>query len=115
VNLFEQIPDKLGEELFTSLLNRDGVRIERIVSDGHASEEGFWYDQPEHEWILLVEGSARLVLEEGDGRLREVLLRSGDTLFLPARCRHRVEGTGADRKTIWLAIFWSPEEESGNE
>jgi hypothetical protein len=31
------------DELFTTLLNTGNVRIERIVSHGHASPEGFWY------------------------------------------------------------------------
>ena len=28
-----------------------GLRIERIVSEGHVSPEGFWYDQDEPEWV----------------------------------------------------------------
>ena len=58
MNLFENIPESAPEEVLTELLSAEGVRIERIVSFGQASPEGFWYDQIEDEWILLLEGSA---------------------------------------------------------
>ena len=44
-NLFAGIPAELPQELFQTLLATPGLRIERIVSLGHASPEGFWYDQ----------------------------------------------------------------------
>ncbi|MEN7973494.1 MAG: phosphoribosylaminoimidazole carboxylase, partial [Verrucomicrobiota bacterium] len=50
MNLFSDIPEELSEELFTVLAENAGVKIERIVSDGHASPEGFWYDQEQNEW-----------------------------------------------------------------
>jgi cupin 2 domain-containing protein len=78
------------------------VRIERIVSRGHASPPGFWYDQPEHEFVLLVEGEAALVVE-GEGERR---LAPGDWLEIKARVRHRVSWTAPDRATIWLAVFY---------
>ncbi len=28
------------------------LRVERIVSIAQSSPEGFWYDQPEDEWVL---------------------------------------------------------------
>ncbi len=59
-NLFADIPEDLPEELIQSLLGKPGVRIERIVSLGHASPEGFWYDQEAHEWVLILAGVARL-------------------------------------------------------
>jgi hypothetical protein len=48
-NLFAEIPADLPEELFQTLLSTPDFRIERIVSHGHASPEGFWYDQEAHE------------------------------------------------------------------
>ena len=45
-NLFASLPADLPEELFTTLLQALGVRLERIVSHGHQSPDGFWYDQP---------------------------------------------------------------------
>jgi cupin 2 domain-containing protein len=44
-NLHSEIPADLPEELFTTLVGGPGLRIERIVSRGHRSSEGSWYDQ----------------------------------------------------------------------
>jgi cupin 2 domain-containing protein len=41
MNLFVGLPTRLPEELVTTLLEANDVRIERIVSHGHASPEGF--------------------------------------------------------------------------
>jgi cupin 2 domain-containing protein len=89
-------------EFFETLLQRPGVRIERIVSHGHCSEAGFWYDQEEAEWVLVVQGEARLRFEQGD---RVVELKSGDWVAIAARERHRVEWTTPERETVWLAVF----------
>ncbi len=101
-NLFDGIPADLPEELFTVLAENENVRIERIVSDGHASPEGFWYDQKQNEWVLLVSGSA--VLTVGD---EQVELNSGDHLLIPAHQRHRVEATSTTEKTIWIAVHFT--------
>ena len=90
-------------ETVLSLLDRQGVRIERIVSSGHASPKASWYDQAMDEWVLLVSGAARLEIE-GEG---DVALEPGDYLLLPAHCRHRVAWTDPDRPTTWLAIHLS--------
>ena len=104
-NLFENIPDELPEELITVLAESDGVKIERIVSDGHASPEGFWCDQEQSEWVLLVAGSATLSIEKDTG-IEQVELKSGDHLLIPAHQRHRVESTSKTKKTIWLTAFF---------
>ena len=65
-NLFADLPSQLPDELVTTLLTAGSLRIERIVSRGHASPEGFWFDQDEHEWIALLKGAARLRFEEGE-------------------------------------------------
>jgi cupin 2 domain-containing protein len=89
-------------ETVDSLLKGNGIRLERIVSCGHASPAGFWYDQQEAEWVMVLTGRARLTIE-GETEDRE--LGPGDTLFLPARCRHRVTWTAPDQATVWLALF----------
>jgi len=101
MNLFEDIPEKLPEELMTVLAEDSSVRIERIVSDGHASPDGFWYDQEAHEWVVVLKGSAVLEFEDG-----LVELNPGDHLLIPARRRHRVKATSHHEKTIWLAVFY---------
>ena len=101
-NLLAQIPTSLPQELLQTILERPGMRIERIVSHGHASPPDFWYDQEQHEWVLLVQGAARLQLDD-----RTVELLPGDYLNIPAHQRHRVAWTTPDEATIWLAIFYS--------
>jgi cupin 2 domain-containing protein len=101
-NLGAGIPAALPEELTTILATGTGVRIERIVSRGHASPPGFWYDQEEHELVLLVAGAARLEIE-GAG---ERSLGAGDWLELPPHVRHRVAWTAPAEDTIWLAVFY---------
>lgn len=90
-------------EVFTSLLSKAGVRIERIVSTGQASPPGFWYDQPEGEWVVLLAGEARLMI---DGEDVARTLKPGDWLDLSPHCRHRVEWTAPDQQTVWLAVHY---------
>jgi GNAT superfamily N-acetyltransferase len=97
------VPRELPEELGELLAVGAGVRIERIVSRGHVSPPGFWYEQDEDEWVMVVAGAARLEIE-GEG---EIELRAGDWIDLPRRLRHRVAWTDPDRETIWLAVFRS--------
>ena len=101
-NLFAQIPEDLPEEVIQPLLSTPGLRIERIISQGHASPEGFWYDQEEHEWVLLLRGAARLRLEGEE----PIGLRPGSFIDIPAHRRHRVEWTDPSEPTIWLAIHY---------
>ncbi len=100
-NLFADLPEQMPDEHFTTLLEAASVRIERIVSHGHASPEGFWYDQDQHEWVIVLKGAARLRFEEGI-----VEMKLGDFLNIPAHKKHRVEWTTPDEPTIWLAVHY---------
>jgi cupin 2 domain-containing protein len=102
-NLFADLPSNLPVELFTTLLDAGQVRIERIVSHGQASPEGFWYDQAQHEWVVVLEGAARLRFEHEEGAVE---MRRGDFLHIPAHTRHRVEWTTPDEPTVWLAVHY---------
>ena len=105
-NLFSDVSPDAGEERIDALLNRPGLRIERIVSTGQSSPDGFWYDLDEAEWVLLVAGAAGLQFEdEEDVRA----LRPGDHLLIPAHRRHRVAYTASDAPTIWLAVHFRDE------
>jgi len=104
-NLFDTIPQQLPEELTQDLLQNESVRIERIVSQGHASPEDFWYDQEEHEWVLLIQGTASIEFDTGD----VIRLSQGDYLLIPAHQKHRVLSTSNSEKTLWLAIFYKKE------
>jgi len=99
-NLFKELPDKEPEELCSVLAQSGHAKVERIVSDGHASPEGFWYDQEQDEWVLLVSGSAILEFED-----QKVGLNPGDHLLIPAHRRHRVESTSPTERTVWVAVF----------
>ena len=100
-NLFTDLPSQLPDELITILNDAADVRIERIVSHGHVSPKDFWYDQEQHEWVVVLKGTARLQFEDG-----EVEMKVGDFVNIPAHKKHRVEWTTPDEPTIWLAVFY---------
>lgn len=101
-NLLADLPDAAAAEQVQLLRARPGVRIERIVSRGQASPTDFWYDQEEHEFVIVLAGHARLRLA-GESTARD--LGPGDWVDIPAHCRHRVDWTAPDTPTIWLAVF----------
>jgi len=100
-NLFNDVPGELPTELVETLLAARELRIERIVSRGHASPPGFWYNQPDHEWVLVVQGAAWLRF---DDEPQPVEMKPGDCLSIPAHRRHRVDWTDPAQPTIWLAV-----------
>ncbi|BCV65487.1 cupin domain-containing protein [Shewanella carassii] len=102
-NLFANIPKQLDAEQFDALLATPDLKIERILSHGQVTPEGQWYDQAQHEWVLLLQGAARLQYEDGS----EVSLNPGDWLNIPAHVRHRVSWTAEEQTSVWLAIFYS--------
>ena len=102
-NLFAALPRDLEKEVGEDILRAEHVRIERIVSKGHSSPEEGWYDQAEHEWVMVLEGAGTLLYADG----REVTLRRGDFVDIPAHTKHRVAWTDPDVPTVWLAVFYS--------
>jgi cupin 2 domain-containing protein len=102
-NLLTNIPTSLAEELIEVLVENKAVRIERIVSTGHNSPENVWYDQEEHEWVVVLKGQARLLFEDD---IESVDLKPGDHINIPAHRKHRVEWTSLNEPTIWLAVFY---------
>lgn len=110
-NLFDNIPADLSNEFMETIAQTDHVRIERIVSRGHVSEAGFCYDQAEDEYVVLLQGRARLRFE---GETGVVSMKPGDGLVIPRHHKHRVEWTDPEQDTIWLAVFYRlPDERSG--
>jgi len=108
-NIFNDIPASLPDEAVDVLASGASCRVERIVShgrvspDGHASPDGFWYDQDDDEWVMVISGRARLAFE-GDAEAIE--LGPGDYVNIPAHCRHRVDWTDPDSDTVWLAVHY---------
>ena len=101
-NLLANLPARQSEEHLDALVASGGVTIERIVSQGHASPEGFWYDQPRDEWVVLISGEA-LLRFEGEAPRRLV---PGDWVLIPAHAKHRVDWTLETGPTIWLAVHF---------
>ncbi len=99
MNAFENIR-LADEEIFETITKSEYVRIERIISNGQKSPEGFFYDQDEYEFVLLLEGEAELFFKE-KGRVR---LKKGDYLVIEPHELHRVEYTS--KPAIWLAVFY---------
>ena len=104
MNLLSSLPDARTAEQTETLLTRPGMRVERIVSLGQTSPPGFWYDQPQGEWVLVLAGAAKLrFADEPEARL----LRPGDWLDIAPHRRHRVDWTDPATPTVWLAVFYS--------
>ncbi|MBY0324517.1 MAG: cupin domain-containing protein [Reyranella sp.] len=99
-NLFAALPARQADEQIDLLVDKAGVRIERIVSTGQASPPGFWYDQADDELVVLLSGAAQLRFEEGV----TLDMKPGDWVEIPAHVRHRVEATQAEPPTVWLAV-----------
>jgi cupin 2 domain-containing protein len=100
-NIFRSKPAETGEEITEEILRAGAIRIERIVSQVHSSPPGFWYDQNDNEWVILLKGKAGLRFH---GEKEPIILAPGDYLNIPAHLKHRVEWTDTSGETVWLAI-----------
>ena len=100
MNIFDGVPARADAEIFSEVLSRDGLRIERIVSTGQFTPADKPHRQGHDEWVLLLAGSAGLRIE-GEG---ERNLRPGDHVLIAAHRTHWVTWTAKDEPTIWLAI-----------
>ena len=102
MNIFNNLPIDQSQEEITTLLSSGTLRIERIVSNGQCSPPDFWYDQEEHEWVLVLSGQGDIEYPDK----KRITLSPGDHLHIPPRVRHRVCQTSQEVPTIWLAVFW---------
>jgi cupin 2 domain-containing protein len=103
-NIFADLSDAPGQEHLRTLFANEIICIERIVSQSHSSPSGFWYDQSETEWVMVLRGRATLQFEGGE----LIEMKEGDQLIIPSHARHRVNQTGPD--TVWLAVHIKPRE-----
>jgi cupin 2 domain-containing protein len=99
-NLFDLPHPRPDREYVQTIQDTPNTTIERIISWGHTTPDGEWYDQDRDEWVVLLQGHATLIYSDGG----KTHLQSGDYLLLPAHCRHRVTATSTDPPCIWLAI-----------
>lgn len=102
-NIFSDIQEQVPDEILESILQTDKFKIERIISRGHATTEGEWYDQDKNEWVLVLKGNAGLLFEGDDNT---IIMKTGDYINIPAHQKHRVEWTDPKEETLWLAIHY---------
>jgi cupin 2 domain-containing protein len=102
-NLFSDLPRRLAAERTDVLVETPDLRLERIISTGHVTPAGEWYDQDRDEWVVVLRGRARLRIE---GEAGDRVLGPGDHVLLRAQVRHRVEWTDPGEPTVWLALFY---------
>lgn len=98
-NFFQNIPKESKDEIFETLLKNDKIKVERIISYGQVSDENFWYDQEEDEFVIVLKGNA--FIEYYDGTIHK--LTKGDSLYIKAHQKHKVIYT--ENPTLWLAVF----------
>jgi cupin 2 domain-containing protein len=99
-NLFNKIPRHIKKEMFEVLVKRPGLSIKRILTQGQTTD---WLKQDTDEWVVLLAGSAKLLFEDGN---RQVSMKPGEYVQIPARCRHRVSWTDPRQKSVWLAVHY---------
>lgn len=102
-NLFASLYSGHNAEWSDQLLAGQAFRLERIVSLGHASPPDFWYDQPQDEWVLVLQGEATFRFED---ELEPLPMKAGDHIRIAAHRKHRVDWTTPDEPTVWLAIHF---------
>jgi len=132
-NLYEKIPKKLSKELFNTIVLKNNCKIERIISMGHKTPKGKWYNQNKNEFVMILKGSAELLFfpdkkypndtkqeilhndtkqeilhndtkQEILHKGHKIKMKTGDYINIPAHLKHRVDKTS--KKTIWLAVFY---------
>jgi cupin 2 domain-containing protein len=102
-NLFADLPRTLPDERVDVLVEAGPLRLQRIVSTGHATPAGQWYDQDTDEWVTVLRGRAGLRFED-EAAIR--VLGPGDHVVIAAHRRHRVEWTDPGQPTVWLALHY---------
>lgn len=100
-NFFTNLPAKGGDEVTEVIAKTNNLIIERIISDGHTSNE--WYDQQETEFCAVLHGAADLLFE---GEEKAVRMEPGTWVIIPAHARHKVTWTHNNTHTIWIAVKW---------
>jgi cupin 2 domain-containing protein len=102
MNLLRDLPPGGASEVIERLAGSGAVRVERIVSRGEASPDGFWYDQDEAEFVLVLSGAAQLRFADGE----VMALGPGDWVDIAPHHRHRVDWTDPEQPTVWLVVFY---------
>lgn len=102
-NMLANLPDAGTGEIFEPIVSDGRLLIERIVSQGQCTPAGEWCCQERDEWVVVLSGRAELTFE---GQVILHKMETGDSILIPGGCRHRVEWTDPDQKTVWLAVHF---------
>ncbi len=102
-NIFSNIQNQTPDEILETIIQTHQFKIERIISRGHATTKGEWYNQDKNEWVIVLKGNAGLLFE---GDSERVIMKAGDYINIPAHRKHRVEWTDPEEETIWLAVHY---------
>lgn len=100
MNLYNMPAIIKEEEIFEALVPDKGILIERIISSGQVTPLGEWLEQSRDEWVVLLQGQARIGWADG----RTTSLYPGDWVLIMAGERHRVEYTSHRPPCVWLAV-----------
>jgi cupin 2 domain-containing protein len=98
-NLFSDTSPPCEGERFQTLLAREGLVIERIVSSSRIASTMCMQEQDE--WVVLLRGQAVL---DVDGQ--RVPMDSADYVFLPSKTPHTVQSVSDG--ALWLAVHLHP-------
>lgn len=98
-NIYDKISTLSNQEQFTDLLRKKNVLVERIVSSGQITPEDKPYYQEQDEWVIILQGEARLKVNN-----KEVSLKKNDYILIPHHTKHWVTYTSKIPKTIWLTV-----------
>ncbi|MFZ4398615.1 MAG: cupin domain-containing protein [Bacteroidales bacterium] len=101
-NIFDIIQPFSDKELIDILFKNENIIIERIISFGNPSPDGFWYNQPNNEWVILLTGEAEIEYKNGD----KIYLKAGDYLLIPSNQEHRVSYTSKSPNCTWLCFYF---------
>ena len=101
-NIFDSIPQNITDEIFELIIDQNNVKIERIISKGHTSPKSGWHEQAENEWVILLRGEAKIEFVDN----KEICLKVGSHLNIPANTKHKVSWTIPDSETIWLTVHY---------
>lgn len=104
-NIFDNIQVDKKNENFFEILHSKTVKIEKIVSNGQKTPKNYWYNQDRNEFVIILDGFAKVEIKEGDS-IKEVELSKGDYLDIKANIEHRVSYTCEENPTVWLAVFY---------
>lgn len=99
-NLFNINDLNNSEEQSEYIIHNENFALERIVSFGHPSPDGYWYDQPHTEWVALLKGEA--TIEYQDESIKTMM--AGEHVIIPEGLRHRVKSVSED--AVWIAIHY---------